>query len=88
MAYPRSAVDIESPVFSPKQHKSPSQGPGVGQLSSAERRHYNRALKEMYHIVKLGSKSFELSESENGQALHITDTDATSNGLLTFSLNV
>ena len=82
MAEPRSAVITESPASSPGRHKSPTQGMLFGRLSSAERRHYNRALKEMYEIVKLGSRRFDVSESEVDGAPQTTDTDATSNGWL------
>ena len=77
MADPRAALITEGPVASPRQHWSPSHGSDLGRLSSAERRHYNRALKEMYKIVKLGSKRFELSETDTVDTLHSTDADAT-----------
>ena len=40
-------------------------------LSSQERKHYNRALKEMFEIVKLGALKSDISEME--ESLHVVD---------------
>lgn len=54
-------------------------GPVLEHMSSAERRQYNKALKAMYEIVRLGSQRMEVSYSE-GETAPMTETSETESG--------
>lgn len=52
-----------------------SAGDATSGISSSERRQYNKALKAMYEIVRLGSKQLERSLAESGDVVPETVTE-------------
>ncbi|XP_077984330.1 coiled-coil domain-containing protein 138-like [Glandiceps talaboti] len=63
----RSLQLTETPRSSPSRGSGASPSSG---LNSDERKHYNRALRELYKIVQLSSKKIELSEQKLKRRLH------------------
>lgn len=74
--FPRAT---EKPYPSPSDQNlftpPPSGRDAATEMSSSERRQYNKALKAMYEIVRLGSKRMEKPSGDDGDVIPETATE-------------